>query len=539
MVIGSIAISGFGTWAYNVGIAVYAYERTHSAAWVAAVTVGRYVPALVLSWLAGRLVDRLPRRGLAVAADGACASIMLLLALFGAMDAPIWLMTLVAAVSSTLARTQASALLSLAADVVVESKLVRVSMLAGAWEAIATAAGSAAASAVLVHFTPPSLFLLNAVSFVASAALVANVRSVRATRARVRPASPAPGQSPGASGVVFWPLQATRAVAASVYGADVVLLTVIASRQLHAGTSGYGWLLSAAGVGGLTAVLPSHRDHGRSTAAMASGGLVVYAMPLMIFAFAPPIGGGIAIQVLRGLGSVLVTSSVISGLQRAVPSAMAGRVFGATHSLVLAGTCLGAVVAPVLLAVAGFKTTLLIVAVVPVAAQVVLFPFLVRFDHREASLLAALDPRITTLRSLALLRDASRSTLYEIADGIVDVAVEPGTVIIREGEDADALFVLVSGLVEATGHSAKGPVLLRTMSAPDYFGELGVMRGVPRTATVTAVAQCELWRIPADVFAAALSEAGVSGALSDTVHIRFQTTSTSRPSAQQPISTAP
>ena len=537
-VIGSIAISGFGTWAYNVGIAVYAYDRTHSAAWVAAVTVGRYVPALVLSWLAGRLVDRLPRRGLAVAADSGCAAIMLLLALFGALDAPVWVMTLVAAVSSTLARIQATALLSLAADVVVESKLVRASMLAGAWEAIATAAGSAAASAVLVRFTPPSLFLLNAVSFVASAAVVANVRSVRATRTRVRPASTTPAQPRGTSGVVFWPLQATRAVAAAVYGVDVVLLTVIASRQLHAGTSGYGWLLSAAGVGGLTAVLPSRRDHGRSTATLASGGLLVYALPLMIFAFSPPIGGGIAIQVVRGLGSVLVASSVISGLQRAVPSAMAGRVFGATQSLVLAGTCVGAVAAPVLLAVAGFKATLLIVAVVPAAVQVVLIPFLVRFDRREESLLAALDPRVTTLRGLELLRDASRSTLYEIADGIVDVAVEPGAVIVREGDDADALFVLVSGTVEATAHSPAGPVLLRTMSAPNYFGEIGVMRGVPRTATVTAVAHSELWRVPAEVFAAALSEAGVSGALSDTVQIRFQTTSNSRPSAPQAISTA-
>lgn len=89
-VIASIAVSAFGTWAYNVGIAVYAYERTHSAGWVAAVTVGRYIPALVLSWLGGRLLDRLPRRGLAVAADLLCAAVMLLLAALGAAAAPLW-----------------------------------------------------------------------------------------------------------------------------------------------------------------------------------------------------------------------------------------------------------------------------------------------------------------------------------------------------------------------------------------------------------------------------------------------------------------
>jgi hypothetical protein len=527
-VIASIAISGFGTWGYNVGIAVYAYERTHSAGWVAAVTVGRYVPALMLSWLAGRLVDRLPRRALAVTADLGCAAIMVLLSAFGAVDAPIWAMTLVAAVSSMLARTQAAALLTLAGDIVVESKLVRASVLAGAWEAIATAAGSATASAALLRFTPPTLFLMNAFSFAVSALLIGNVRSARRVRTSARPTPVAGGRPRRASGVVFWPLQATRAVAATVYGVDVVLLTVIASRQLHAGTSGYGWLLSAAGVGGLTAVLPSRRDHGRSTATIASVGLIMYALPLMIFAFGPPIGGGIAVQVLRGLGSVLVTSSVIGGLQRAVPSAMAGRVFGLTQSLVLAGTCVGAVIAPVLLEVAGFKATLVISAAVPAAVQLLLFPFLVRFDRQEESLLAALDPRVTTLRGLDLLRDASRSTLYEIADGIVEVTVEPGATVVREGEDSDALYVIASGEVEATARGADGPVRLRVMRAPDYFGEIGVLRGVPRTATVSTLAQTVLWRIPADVFAAAVAEAGVSGALTDTVQIRFQTSVTTQ-----------
>ena len=190
-VIASIAVSAFGTWAYNVGIAVYAYERTHSAAWVAVVTVGRYVPALVLSWLASRLVDRLPRRGLAVAADLLCAAVMVLLAALGAAAAPLWLITMVAAVSSTLARIQAAGVLSLAADVVVESQLVRASVLAGAAEAVATAAGSAAGSLLLIPFTAPTL-LVNAVSFVASAALLASIRGAGARRRRARPDSAQP-----------------------------------------------------------------------------------------------------------------------------------------------------------------------------------------------------------------------------------------------------------------------------------------------------------------------------------------------------------
>src|ERR1017187_3967673 len=89
-VIASVAVSGFGTWCYNVGIAVYTFDRTHSATWVAIVTIGRYAPALVLIWLARSWVDRLPRRTVAMTADIGCAAIMVLLAIAGALNAPLW-----------------------------------------------------------------------------------------------------------------------------------------------------------------------------------------------------------------------------------------------------------------------------------------------------------------------------------------------------------------------------------------------------------------------------------------------------------------
>lgn len=521
--IASVAVSGLGTWGYNVGVAVYAYQRTHSAGWVAAVTVGRYVPALLLSWLAGSFLDRLPRRPLAVRADLVCCVVMVALAGLGSAGAPVWLIALVAAVSSASARIQAAAVLALAADVVVESQLMRASLLAGSAEAVATAAGAAVASVVLVHFTPPTLFLVNAASFAVSAALIAKVRSARPapderTRTSVRQQLV---RAPRTR--VFWPLQSSRAVVACVYGLDVVLLAEVASRRFHSGPSGYGWLLAAAGFGGLLAAAPARRAVGRFTAAVVCGGLLLYALPLALFATDLPVPVIIGLQVVRGVGSVLASSSVLSALQRAVPSAMAGRAFGLTQSLVLAGTSLGAVIAPLLLDVTGYRATLLIAAVAPILLQAVMLPGLVRFDRRHVDLLTALEPRLAILRGLQLLRDASRATLYEIADGSEDLTVQPGAVIVREGEQADAFYVLVAGSLEATGVRDGQPVHLRTMTAPDYFGEIGLIHQVPRTATVTAVGATQLWRVPAAVFLGAVSDAGVSGALTDTVHLRLRT----------------
>jgi MFS family permease len=540
-VIGSVAVSGFGTWSYNVGIAVYAYERTHSASWVAVVTVGRYLPALVLSWLAHSFIERWPRRTVALAADLGCAAVMAMLALAAAWDAPLWLVTVFAAVSSTLARIQAASVLSLVADVVVESQLARAARLTGAAEAVATAVGSAAASAVLVSFSPPGLFVVNAATFVISASLIAAIRPPQRQRpSRTSPAPPvkAARETPGslASVRVFWPLQAARGLAAYVYGVDIVILTVIASRQFHSlsGTSAYGWLLAATGLGGLIAITPMRRDAGRTqTANLLLVGLVIYTLPVLVFALDPPAAVGIGVQVLRGLGSVLVTSAAITGLQRSVPSSMAGQVFSTTQSLVLVGTCAGALCTPLLLGLTGFHTTLVISAVVPAVAGVALYPALSRFGRQEADLLPLLDPRLSVLRDLQLLRDASRSTLYEIADSVVELGVGPGALLVREGDVADALYVLVSGTVDVTVGGPDGPAFLRQLVAPDYFGEIGLLRGSPRTSTVTASEACVVWRVPGEVFLAAIAEAGASGALSDTVRVRFAT----RPTASADRST--
>jgi CRP-like cAMP-binding protein len=138
------------------------------------------------------------------------------------------------------------------------------------------------------------------------------------------------------------------------------------------------------------------------------------------------------------------------------------------------------------------------------------------------------------VRNLQLLRDASRSTLYELADAIDELDVSAGTALVRQGEAADAFYVLVAGRVEVTVWSPDGPALLRHLVAPNYFGEIGLLHAVPRSSTVTATGPCTIWRIPAAVFLAGVAEAGVSGALSDTVQVRFSARPQSLPVDELP-----
>lgn len=373
-VVSSITVSSLGTAAYNVGIAVYAYAHTHSAAWVAAATVGRYLPALALSWQAGRLADRFPRRSLAVACDLTSAVTMGGLTLAAFAHGPLVLLILIAAVSSTVSRVQQTAVLSLAADVVVESQLAPATLLINSSQAVATAGGSALAAAVLLGFSAPVLFLLNAASFFLSALCLSGVTNVPVRSARGAGRAAPLGSARRAAKSVR-ALLVTRTLVAFSYGADLVLLTVVASRDLSSGLGGYGWLLAASGAGGLSAaVLLRGHDARKRTATAATTGVLMYALPLLLFILQTGLAGGVAVQILRGVGSVLAASAVMAALQRSVPSELSGRIFGSVQSLVLVGTCVGAISAPLLINVVGLDGTLVVAGLVPAVLQLVFCP---------------------------------------------------------------------------------------------------------------------------------------------------------------------
>jgi CRP-like cAMP-binding protein/predicted MFS family arabinose efflux permease len=523
-IVTSVGVSAVGTWSYNVGIAVYAYQQTGSTAWVAAATVGRYVPALLITWVGSRWADRWPRRTVAVASDVFCALMMVALTATALLHGPIVLAIGIAALSSGVARIQSAAALSAAADLVTESRLASTAALISTTDAVATAIGPAIAAVVLALSGPALLFALNGVTFAVSALLIAGVPAIAARRLDVEEASTtrADDSAYRASSRIVWPLLATRTVAAVVYGVDIVVLAVLATEQLKQGTAGYGWLLAGAGVGGLlVATWLRRQDRVASTTPRVTLGMAVYSLPLLAFMLTPLLPGSLAIQLVRGAGSVLVTATVLSGLQRMVPSRVSGRLFGLANILVMIGTCVGALVAPVLLGAWGLSVTLVVVAIVPIAVQLLLLPAMLRFDREGEVVLAELDPKVNVLRGLALFHDANRATLYDVADNAEDISVPADTAVVSQGEASDQLFVLLAGSVDVFVDGADGRTKVRRMEAPSYFGEIGLVHGVPRTATVVTNEDSALWSIPGEVFLWAASQAGLSGALSDNVTHRF------------------
>jgi CRP-like cAMP-binding protein len=84
---------------------------------------------------------------------------------------------------------------------------------------------------------------------------------------------------------------------------------------------------------------------------------------------------------------------------------------------------------------------------------------------------------------------------------VEDVAA--GTIVIRQGDPADRFYLAESGSyrVSQTGEGETAERELRLLGAGDVFGEIGLLTGGPRTATVQAAESGRLWALDADAFA--------------------------------------
>jgi len=76
----------------------------------------------------------------------------------------------------------------------------------------------------------------------------------------------------------------------------------------------------------------------------------------------------------------------------------------------------------------------------------------------------------------------------------------PGEELFTEGDDANGIFIIASGSVRVAARGGKDQVLLTKVSAPEILGEMGVLDGMPRSGTATAIDPCTVFFVPADRF---------------------------------------
>ena len=115
---------------------------------------------------------------------------------------------------------------------------------------------------------------------------------------------------------------------------------------------------------------------------------------------------------------------------------------------------------------------------------------------------------VRRLENVALFARCSKSDLKIVARHAETIEVESGRIIVREGDDGDALFVLLSGTasVERAGRQ------VATLEQGEYFGELALLDPATRAATVTATSDAELAVLGLRMFRVLLRELPTLGA---------------------------
>ena len=93
-----------GSWAYNVALVVFVFDATHSAGWVAAASLSRFLTSLVASPFGGLLADRVERVRLMVGLDLLCFTLQALLAVVAALDGSVVAALVLVALSSIASR---------------------------------------------------------------------------------------------------------------------------------------------------------------------------------------------------------------------------------------------------------------------------------------------------------------------------------------------------------------------------------------------------------------------------------------------------
>src|SRR5207249_1654646 len=158
---------------------------------------------------------------------------------------------------------------------------------------------------------------------------------------------------------------------------------------------------------------------------------------------------------------------------------------GAFFALVLAATALGAIITPPLLSALGLPTVLLILGCTIPVAVTLAYPRVRAVDTAALARLVSLNPRVALLETLDLFAGASRPVLGPRAAAGAEEPQAAGWLLIREGGAPDVFLVLVrgGGGVSASGEAATERVR-GTVAAPAYFGEIGLIEHMARTATV-------------------------------------------------------
>lgn len=494
----TFTVAEWGTW---LAMLVYAYSHggvTVSGVLATAMLVPASVFAPVLAAVAER---RAPGRALTagyVAQAAACGTVAA--AMFA--DAPPFvvyaLLTLPSVAFTTTRPVQAAFAPGLARR---PEELAAANVVSNWIESVSTLAGPLLVGVVLTVSAPGTLFAVGAALCAGAGLLVAGVHDAPATPVPADDAeSPSLGDSlaflrgePNARALVL--LLGSQAAA---LGALDILYVELARGVLHRGGNWAGYLNAAFGLGSVLAVGITARLVGHPRLALplvlSLGGWTVGLVGLG----ATP-GLAISLVLLATAGGARSTFDVTARtlLQRVARPDLLARVFGLLEGLEMAGLALGSLLATVLFAAGGARAAFAGVAVILPLVALSAGRRLLEIDRHATAPVT----EVALLRLVPMLSLLPPPTLESLARALVPEDVRAGVDVVTQGEEGDRFYVIADGEADVIADGSR----VATLGRGEGFGEIALMYGVPRTATVRTRSDVRLYALERQDFLVALT----------------------------------
>lgn len=500
-----LALGGsvIGYWAFKIAIAVYAYQVGGPSA-VAAVGVLMLLPWALASPFASVLADRYPRRTVMVTSDAIRAVSLVGTATAMWVGAPhfvIYALLVVVSLSSASFRPAQAAILPSLTDSA--DDLTAANVVSSTVESVGSFAGPALGGLLLALADAKTVVGLCAAAFAWSGLLVSQMDAAPATeRSRFSLArilgDVGAGLRTAATDRAIRLILGLYSAQTLVCGILNVLVVVTALELLHTGRAGVGYLTSALGVGGLIgAGIAVLLVQNRRLSLYFAIGLWLWGLPIALVAAWPHLWAAIVLLAAVGVGNTLVDVGGLTLLQRTVPDEVLSRVFGILEFLLIATIAVGAPIGAALASGVGVRGALIATGCILPALTLMFWRALSRLDER----VLVPSTELTLLRGLPMFAALPVPVLEALAKRLVHTTAAAATQVLVEGEPGDRFYVINSGDAEVVSAGK----LIATLGAGQCFGEIALLHNVPRTASVHARTDLDLYSLDRDSFLGAVT----------------------------------
>jgi MFS family permease len=494
--LGGEFVSAIGDWLYIVAILVVIYRETNDATLLGLFGALRQIPYVILSIPAGIVADRFDRRLILLVTDVLRGVCMLAMAWLVAIDGPVvWIIgfSILAACGSTFFYPAIGAYLpSLVTD---ERQLGPANSAWSSLDNLGFVVGPALGGILVAAGGVTLAFVINAATFAVIAIVLWTLppsyggRRVEAEPLVDSSSSPEPAATaPAGVRAIARPLAGIGLIHVLGYGltGGIPVLTVLfATDVLRAGEAATGLLNTAIGVGGVTGALVSGALvlRRRLAPALAAGVVAIGAGVAILGASGVVVAAmvGIACAAAGNLVLEVVTTTIY---QRVTPDAIRGRGLGILMTASTLAECVGAIALPVIVSSYGPWPALGLLGGAMALLGIVSIGLIGEAATRPESPFEAILGRVARL---PLFFGVRSSSLERTLTKLIEVPVAAGTTVIHQGDPADRFYIIAEGAFGVTQVTDSGTEIdLRRLGPDDVFGELGLLRGGARTATVTA-----------------------------------------------------